>query len=230
MQTLRRALPLILIFASFLLTIFAVGCAPKTQVPQKTAKVAPCVYEFETTVKICPDARRPLSNKVQDGSLIKIVRSDGVSFKAAAYFDARYELCLPPTYKNYLKEGERVKVEVLRCGYSNNEPYCPWTVKEGLASWYGYGDGSGEWTASGRRFVPESFGLANKELPFGTLVKITNLENGRSTYAVVLDRGPFVEGRDFDLYPKTMRAIGGIERGVVPVRVEVLRCGWDVRP
>jgi rare lipoprotein A len=104
----------------------------------------------------------------------------------------------------------------------------PWTVKEGLASWYGYGDNSGKWTASGRPFKPETFGLANKELPFGTLVKITNLENGRSVYAVVLDRGPFVKGREFDLYPKTMRALGGIKKGVIPVRVKVIRCGWPV--
>jgi rare lipoprotein A len=102
-------------------------------------------------------------------------------------------------------------------------------IRDSYASWYGYGDGSGKWTASGRPFVPESYGLANKELPFGTLVKITNLLNGKSVYAVVLDRGPYVKGRDFDLYPKTMRALGGIKRGVIPVRVEVIRCGWDVK-
>ena len=146
----------------------------------------------------------------------------------AAYYDSRYTLCLPKTYERYFYPGELVKVITLRCGYSKNKPYCPWKVKEGLASWYGYGDGSGKWTASGRPFNPESFGLANRELPFGTLVRITNLENGKSVYAVVLDRGPFVKGRDFDLYPKTMQALGGIKRGVIPVRVEVIRCGWPV--
>ena len=188
---------------------------------------AKCNSVFGAYVEFC-NSRRVLSNQVQDGSLIAIEKSNGRVVKVAAYYDARYTLCLPKTYRRYFYYGEPVKVVVLRCGYSKNKPYCPWRVKYGYASWYGYGDNSGRWTASGRPFKPETFGLANKELPFGTLVRITNLENGRSDYAVVLDRGPYVKGRDFDLYPKTMRALGGIRKGVIPVKVEVIRCGWPV--
>lgn len=192
-----------------------------------TIEQAYCKPKFGAYVQFC-NSRRPLSNQVQDGSLIAI-EGNRKTIKVAAYYDSCYTLCLPKTYRRFFYPGELVKVITLRCGYSKNKPYCPWKVKEGLASWYGYGDGSGKWTASGRPFNPETFGLANKELPFGTLVKITNLENGRSVYAVVLDRGPYVKGRDFDLYPKTMRVLGGIKKGVIPVRVEVIRCGWSVK-
>jgi len=217
------------IFLILFLPLFLTGCI-KGGIPSAgTAKVAHCDREFSTYLKFC-NVRRPLSNRVQDGSLIAIRTADGRVLKVAAYYDRRWDLCLPRTYKRYFKNSNNyfVSVEVLRCGYSKNRPYCPYTIKEGYASWYGYGDGSGKWTASGRPFVPESLGLANKELPFGTLVKITNLLNGRSVYAVVLDRGPYVKGRDFDLYPKTMRLLGGLKKGVIPVRVEVIRCGWEV--
>jgi rare lipoprotein A len=223
MSEFLKVLGLFLLF----FVIFLTGCIKTlpTKIPLQRAY---CVNSFSTYVRFC-DVRRPLSNHVQDGSLIAIRIPEGKVLKVAAYYDSRWELCLPKTYKSFFKKGNYATVEVLRCGYSKNKPYCPYTVKEGYASWYGYGDGSGKWTASGRPFVPESYGLANKELPFGTLVKITNLLNGKSVYAVVLDRGPYVKGRDFDLYPKTMRVLGGIERGVIPVRVEVIRCGWDVK-
>ncbi|GEM_PF-1942566 len=188
---------------------------------------AECVDYFETEVKFCK-TRLPLSNKVQDGSLIEIVSPSGKVLKVAAYYDSRYGLCLPYTYHRLLKEGEKVKVFTLRCGYKYNPTTCPYSEKVGYASWYGYGDGSGKWTASSRPFKPETNGLASRDLPFGTLVKITNLDNGRTTYAVVLDRGPFVKGRDWDLYPKTMRDLGGIKKGVIPVKVQIVRCGWPV--
>ena len=216
-----------LIFLPLFLSFFLTSCISIFKGSQ-SGLVAECREHFTAYAKFC-NSRRVLSNKVQDGSLIAIRTPSGRVLKVAAYYRSDYEICFPKTYKRYVVYGEPVVVDVLRCGYSKNKPYCPWRVKVGYASWYGYGDNSGKWTASGRPFNPESYGLANKELPFGTLVKITNLENGRSVYAVVLDRGPYVKGRDFDLYPKTMRALGGIKRGVIPVRVEVIRCGWEVK-
>ena len=207
--------------AGFLM--FTFSCFKPSSSPER----AYCVKHFSANVHFC-SSRRPLSDKVQDGSLVKVVKSNGKTYKLVVYYDPRYSLCLPKTYKRFFKRGELVEVETLRCGYSQNKPVCPWVVKVGLASWYGYNDGSGRYTASGRPFIPESYGLANRELPFGTLVRITNIENGKTVEAVVLDRGPYVKGRDFDLYPKTMRALGGIKKGVIPVKVEVLRCGWPV--
>ena len=219
-------------FKNFLLpSVFScllfTSCGKIFKPPSLGPEKAECIKHFKAKVHFC-NIRRAVSDKVQDGSLLKLVLPNGRTLKLAVYYSPYYDLCLPYTYKRVVKT-DRVVAEVLRCGYSKNKPYCPWVVKVGLASWYGYGDGSGKYTASGRVFNPEFYGLANKELPFGTLVRITNLENGKSVKAIVLDRGPFVKGRDFDLYPKTMRALGGIKEGVIPVKVEVLRCGWPVR-
>ena len=211
----------------FLVSYLLTSCIAFYETSRATL-TAPCREHFRAYARFC-NTKRVVSNKVQDGSLIAIRTPSGKVLKVAVYYDSGYDLCLPKTYSRYILYGEPLSVTVLRCGYSQNRPYCPWRVKVGYASWYGYGDNSGKWTASGRPFNPESFGFANRELPFGTLVKITNLENGKTVYAVVLDRGPFVKGRDFDLYPKTMRALGGIKRGVIPVRVEVIRCGWEIK-
>ena len=83
----------------------------------------------------------------------------------------------------------------------------------GEASYYGLGDGyQGEITASGRRFDTWSNQAAHKWLPFGTVVTVT--ANGRSTRAVITDRGPFVGGRVIDLSAKSFGDLGPLSRGV----------------
>jgi rare lipoprotein A len=83
----------------------------------------------------------------------------------------------------------------------------------GEASYYGLGDGyQGEITASGRRFDTWSNQAAHKWLPFGTVVTVT--ANGRSTRAVITDRGPYTHGRIIDLSAKSFSALGPISRGV----------------
>lgn len=63
---------------------------------------------------------------------------------------------------------------------------------------------------------------AHKTLPFGTRVRVTNEQNGRSVVVQISDRGPYVAGRCLDLSNAAMEAIGGMGSGVVPVRYEVL--------
>jgi rare lipoprotein A (peptidoglycan hydrolase) len=83
----------------------------------------------------------------------------------------------------------------------------------GGASYYGLGDGyQGGTTASGKRFDTWSNQAAHKWLPFGTVVTVT--ANGRSTKAVITDRGPFVGGRIIDLSAKSFSALGPLSRGV----------------
>lgn len=83
----------------------------------------------------------------------------------------------------------------------------------GGASYYGLGDGyQGGITASGRRFDTWSNQAAHKWLPFGTVVTVS--ANGRSTKAVITDRGPFVGGRIIDLSAASFSALGPISRGV----------------
>ena len=81
-----------------------------------------------------------------------------------------------------------------------------------LASQYGVGDGyHGRRTASGERFntyATDPYTVAHRRLPFGRLVTITNLANGRSVVAKVSDRGPFARGRCVDLGRAGADAIG----------------------
>ena len=94
--------------------------------------------------------------------------------------------------------------------------------QEGLASWYG-GKFQGRQTASGEIFDTNQPTAAHKTLPFGTIVRVTNLENGKSTVVRINDRGPFVPGRIIDLSRASALAIGLAGTGVARVRIEELR-------
>src|SRR5436190_15445979 len=86
----------------------------------------------------------------------------------------------------------------------------------GIASIY-----SSEPTANGEYAYPTDFTAAHKTLPFGTLVKVTNLANGRAVIVRINDRGPYVPGRIIDLTPAGAKAIGFTEHGagLAPVTV-----------
>ena len=87
-----------------------------------------------------------------------------------------------------------------------------------------YGDGfAGRKTASGETFDPGALTMAHRSLPFGTLVRVTNLENRRSVEVVVNDRGPFVRGRIADLSEAAARRIGMVSDGVVEALLEVVK-------
>ncbi|MBI1239519.1 MAG: septal ring lytic transglycosylase RlpA family protein [Alphaproteobacteria bacterium] len=91
----------------------------------------------------------------------------------------------------------------------------------GLASWYGE-QFHGRRTANGEAFDMDLVTAAHKTLPMPTLVRITNLENGRSIVARVNDRGPFVAGRIIDLSRKGAELLGFRTQGTAPVRVTYL--------
>ncbi len=63
---------------------------------------------------------------------------------------------------------------------------------------------------------------AHRSLPFGTRVRVTNLENGRRVVVVVDDRGPYARGRVIDLSPAAARRLGMLREGLARVRVEVV--------
>ncbi len=96
----------------------------------------------------------------------------------------------------------------------------PGRPQTGAASWYGKAH-AGRKTASGERFDPNALTAAHRSLPFGTRVRVTNLENGKSVVVRVNDRGPFRGGRIIDLSRAAARAIGA--SGVTRVSVEALR-------
>lgn len=83
-----------------------------------------------------------------------------------------------------------------------------------------YSTESGSRTASGERLNPEALTAAHRTLPFGTHVRVTNRNNGKSIVVTINDRGPFVSGRVIDLTPAGARALGF--SGLAHVNVEVV--------
>jgi rare lipoprotein A len=87
-----------------------------------------------------------------------------------------------------------------------------------VASWYGPGY-EGRRTANGERFDPNSFSAASRTLPLGSIVRVTNLRNGRSVEVRINDRGPVAPGRSIDLSPAAARKIGLTNKGIDHVRI-----------
>lgn len=100
-------------------------------------------------------------------------------------------------------------------------------VEEGNASWYGV-PFNGRRASNGEIYDMHKLTAAHRTLPFETMVRVTNLSNGKSTVVRITDRGPFVEGRIIDLSLAAAREIDSVGAGIVPVRVEVLTPGVDV--
>jgi rare lipoprotein A len=97
-------------------------------------------------------------------------------------------------------------------------------VLTGTASFYADAL-AGRRTASGAPYDPQQLVAAHRTLPFGTILRVTNPDNGRSVEVRVIDRGPFTRGRVLDLSRSAAEALDMISRGVVPVRIEVLSYG-----
>ena len=92
---------------------------------------------------------------------------------------------------------------------------------KGKASWYGE-EQHGQKTASGDVFDKQAFTAAHRKLPLGSVVRVTNVSNGRSVLVQVNDRGPFVENRIIDLSYVAANRLGMVRQGVAPVKVDVL--------
>jgi peptidoglycan lytic transglycosylase len=93
-----------------------------------------------------------------------------------------------------------------------------------MASWYGGDDGfEGKPTASGEIYDSSQLTAAHRELPLGTVVEVTNRDNGKRVRVRINDRGPFLKGRILDLSQEAARRLEVIGPGVALVRVEVVQ-------
>ena len=79
---------------------------------------------------------------------------------------------------------------------------------------------AGRKTANGEIYDPKKLTAAHLKLPFGTRVKVTNLENNETVVVRINDRGPYVKGRIIDLSYAAARQIGMLKKGIVKVRIE----------
>jgi rare lipoprotein A len=99
--------------------------------------------------------------------------------------------------------------------------------EEGIASWYGH-PYHGRHSASGEIYNMYDMTAAHRTLPFGTQVRVHDLENGRDVTVRINDRGPFVEGRIIDLSYAAAQSMG--MNGIARVRLEILGLGVTTEP
>lgn len=93
--------------------------------------------------------------------------------------------------------------------------------QEGLASYYGQ-EHHGRRTASGAIFDAGRLTAAHRTLPFGTRVRVTNLDNGRRVVVTVTDRGPFRRERVIDVSRRAAKDLGFLRAGTARVRLEAV--------
>jgi rare lipoprotein A len=77
--------------------------------------------------------------------------------------------------------------------------------------------------ANGDKYSRHKLTAAHRTLPFGTKVKVTNLQTNKSVKVKITDRGPFVQGRVVDLSEAAAKRLDYISAGIVPVRVKVVK-------
>ncbi|WP_028120903.1 septal ring lytic transglycosylase RlpA family protein [Epilithonimonas tenax] len=94
-------------------------------------------------------------------------------------------------------------------------------AKTSFASFY-HDKFNGRKTASGEIFSNKEFTAANKTLPFGTEVKVTNLISGKSVVVRVNDRGPYHSSRAFDLSKAAFDSIGDTRKGTIAIEYEII--------
>lgn len=88
----------------------------------------------------------------------------------------------------------------------------------GTATWYQ----CCKKTASGERFDPNKYSAAHRTLPFGTMLRLTNVSNGNTIDVIVNDRGPFVRNKEIDVSRGAAQALGFFHSGTAKLLIEVL--------
>lgn len=98
----------------------------------------------------------------------------------------------------------------------------PLLIETGTASWYGapYHNRRG---SNGEIYDMHAMTAAHRTLPLGSIVRVTNPQNGNSAIVQITDRGPFIEGRTIDLSRAAAEKIGLVQKGTALVRIEVLK-------
>lgn len=100
-------------------------------------------------------------------------------------------------------------------------PVAPGYIEEGNASWYGV-PFNGRRSSNGETYDMYKLTAAHRTLPFDTMVRVTNLNNGKFAVVRITDRGPFVDNRIIDLSFAAAQQIESIGPGVVPIKLEVI--------
>ena len=135
---------------------------------------------------------------------------------------ASRQAALEPSYEPRTTPVRRVRVARKHDPFPSHKTAEESKVKSyGVASFYS----EGAKTANGESFNPNELTAANRTLPFGTRLRVTNVATGQSVTVRVNDRGPFVPGRDVDVSHSAAEALGMVDGGVAKVKMDVVKAG-----
>ena len=169
--------------------------------------------------------RIKLEENMITGKFIRVLSLCGLLTSLCACGVSSPDITDPPQKQAaaILNQGGSYKVgnpyKILGRWYYPKEDY---NYKEvGTASWYGP-DFHAKKTANGEKYDMHSLTAAHRTLPLPSIVRVTNLENGRSLVVRVNDRGPYARNRIIDVSKKVAQLLGFLEQGTAKVRVEVL--------
>jgi rare lipoprotein A len=155
-------------------------------------------------------SRRPIADRRQPPPAQPAETPTETADRAKRSTDVPENPATPPSAAPTTKRNKPVPVPA-PSGYT----------EEGNASWYGV-PFHGRRASNGEIYDMYKLTAAHRTLPFETMVRVTNMNNGKSTVVRITDRGPFVDNRIIDLSLAAAREVDSVGAGVVPVRVEVL--------
>lgn len=107
--------------------------------------------------------------------------------------------------------------------------FCLTNYKSGVTASYYAEQFHGKKTSNGETFNMYAYTCAHKSLPFNTIIRVTNLKNGKQVDVRVNDRGPFVVGREIDLSKAAAIKLGMIGSGTAKVKLEIVKMGPNTK-
>lgn len=181
--------------------------------PENTANLAEALALLIRTHRIVLDP-------VDPNSSLGVEDVPGYEWFAPHMAYALLKTIVIPNFQNHVqpeKEMTRGEIATLLYRFIRSQQ----NIKFGRASWYADGLSSIK-VKTNAEYQEQNLTAAHKELPFGTLVRVKNLKNGKTVMVVINDRGPYMPGRIVDLSKTAFAQIAPSNIGVIPVEIEVL--------
>lgn len=170
--------------------------------------------------KVSSSGRENPSGKEYDNNIAGIKRDyDRGNNSGEGYNDARGE-----SFRDSESSGNRDFIGRENSGYADAGMSNDRFYQKGMASWYGR-EFHGRATASGEKFDMNNMTAAHKTLPFGTVVDVRNLENGKSVRLKINDRGPYRGNRIIDVSYGAAQELDMVRSGEAKVGINVIRMG-----
>ena len=125
-----------------------------------------------------------------------------------------------PRYSSVTKKNIKKKISKKK----NKKSYSVSDELIGMSSWYGP-NFHGKLTANGEVFDEYGLTAAHRDLPLNTVVRVTNLDNGKSLIIRINDRGPYIDGRMLDCSMAAAKKLGFYHNGMANVEVDIINFG-----